>query len=109
MAKNETEQERTDREFRNHINGITQERINKIGEQVKESLVKAAEAVEQNRKRMQAREFGCCFLASVGIGGLYLAQAAGLIAPVVAQPAAAFCYIYFGYHLSQMGKYGRRK
>lgn len=110
MAKNiETEQERNERETLDRINGRIQERAAKMGEQVKDALTKAAEAAEKDRKRKQAREVGCCFLASVGIGGLYLAQTAGLIAPVLANPVIAFCYIYFGYHFGQIGKYRGRK
>lgn len=105
MAKSiDTEKESFDR-----INGIIQERTSKIGEQVKEALTKAAEAAEKDRQRKQAREVGCCFLAAVGVAALYTAQAAGLIAPVLASPIVALCYIYFGFHLCKIGKYRGRK
>ena len=117
MAKtNETEQERNDRDFRNHINEKTKERaesvaailkesFTKAAAQAEESFAKAVEAAERNRKRKLAREFGCCFFSAVGIAGLYMAQIAGLIAPVLANPVFAFGYIYFGWHLCKIGRF----
>jgi hypothetical protein len=109
MAKIETEQERNDRDFRNRINGTAQERIAQFGEQVKESLAKATEAAEAKRKKKLAREAGCCFAATAGIAGLYLAQGFGLISPVLADPAIAFLYVYAGWHLCMFGVLGGHK
>lgn len=110
MAKNtETTQERNDQAFRNSCNEAAQERVRKIGEQVKETLTKAAEAAERNRKRKQACEVLRCFLASIGIVGLYLAETAGLISSVLTTPVYAIAFVYIGWHACKVGYFGGRK
>ena len=109
MAKNTktTTNDHNEQETFNRINGITHERAAAIGEQVKSALTKAAEKAERERKQKQAREVGRCFLASVGIAGLYMAQAAGLISPVLTIPVYAIAFVYLGWHLCEIRK-GRK-
>lgn len=110
MAKNiNPEQERMEQEFRNRINGMAQERASKIGEQVKEAMTKAAENVERNRKKKMAREVGLCFFAAACIAGLYLAETAGLISPILADPMSAAAFVSIGWHLCKAGNLKGRK
>lgn len=110
MAKNtDTEQERIEQEFRNHINGIVKERTAKLQEQFGEAYAKAAQNAAKNRKRKLTREVAYCIFAVTGIAAVYMAEAAGLIAPVITGPVYAVAFTYLGWHLCKAERFRGRK
>lgn len=110
MAKNiDTEQERIEQEFLNHINEIAKERTGKLQEQFNEAITKAAENAKRNRQRKLAREVACCIVAVAGIAALYLAEHAGLISAVLTGPVYAIAFAYLGWHLCKIERLRGRK
>ena len=110
MAKNiDTEQERIEQDFRNHINGIIQERTGKLQEQFEEAFAKAAENAKRNRQRKLAREVARCIFAAAGIAALYLAESAGLISTVLTGPVYAITFMVIGWHLCKINRLRGRK
>ena len=110
MAKNmDTEQERIEQEFRNHINEIAKERTGKLQEQFNEAFTKAAESAKRNRQRKLAREFFRCGLFIGAIIGLYLAESAGMISAVLAGPVYAIAFASLGWHLCKIDRLRGRK
>ena len=103
------EQEQKDREFRNQMNGITQKRVEQIGVQVKAACIRAAaDAAKKRQKRMACEAFRCLCAVAV-VAGLYLAEAAGLIAPVLTGPVYAVALVSIGWHLSNLNRMRGRK
>ncbi len=110
MAKNiDTEQERIEQEFRNHINEIVRERTGKLQEQFNEAFTKAAENAKRNRQRKLAREFFRCGLFIGTIIGLYLAESAGMISSALAGPVYAIAFASLGWHLCKIDRLRGRK
>ena len=110
MAKNTTpEQERVEQEFRNRINGIVKERTDELQANVKAAMEKATEEAKRNRKRKMAHEVLCCIAAVACIVGLYAAETAGLISPVLTAPANAFAFAALGWHLCKADRVRGRK
>ena len=110
MAKNiDNEQERIEREFRNHLNETVKDRADKFAAQMNEAIAKAAENAAKNRKRKVAREVARCFLAVAGIACLYMAETAGLISSVLTVPIYAVECITLGWHLCKIDRLVGRK
>ena len=110
MAKNiDIEQEQIEREFRNHLNETTRQRVDKFAAQMNEAMAKAAEAAAKNRKRKIAREVARCFLAVAGIACLYMAESYGLISPMLTVPAYAVAFTFIGWHLCKIDRLKVRK
>lgn len=110
MAKNiDNEQERIEREFHKHLNESVQNRTDKLAEQAKEFIAKAAEDAAKTRKRKLAREVARCFFAVTGIACLYMAETHGLISPLLTVPVYAFAFTYFGWHLCKIDRLKGRK
>lgn len=103
------EQEQKDREFRNQINGIAQERADRIGVQVKAACIRAAADAAKKRKKRMACEAFRCLVAVAAVAGLHLAEAAGLIAPVLTGPVCAVALVSIGWHLSNINRLRGRK
>ena len=110
MAKNiDNEQERMERDFHNHLNETTRQRVGKIAAQMEEAFAKDAEDAAKNRKRKLAREVTRCLLSVTGIACLYLAEKAGLIAPVLTDPMYAISFVFIGWHLCKIDRMVGRK
>ena len=110
MAKNiDNEQERIEREFHNHMNETIQNRADKFAAQMKEAMAKAAEDAAKTRKRKLAREVTRCLLTVTGIACLYMAEAHGLISPVLTVPVYAIAFISIGWHLCKIDRLKGRK
>lgn len=103
MANNE--QERNDREFRESIN----ERARQFGEQITESLTKAAADAEKKRKARRWFELGRCIVAGAVIAGLCAAERFGLISSVLTNPVYAISLVYIGWHLCKFDRLKVRK
>lgn len=110
MAKNiNHDQERNDQEFRDIINERIQKRAGELKEQLQDAIAKAEEEAKIIRKRKIIHEVACCLFAVAGVAGLYLAETAGLISPVLTAPIYAFAFTYLGWHLRKACRLRGRK
>lgn len=110
MAKNiDTEQEQREQELRNRINENAKAAANKLQEQLDSAFAKATDAAKKDRKRKIAREVVDLIVAAAGVAGLYMAQNAGLISPVLTGPLYAIAFVSIGWHLCKFDRLRGRK
>ena len=82
---------------------------NKLQEQLDSAFAKATDAAKKDRKRKIAREVVDLIVAAAGVAGLYMAQNAGLISPVLTGPLYAIAFVSIGWHLCKFDRLrGRR-
>ena len=99
----------TEHAIHDHINESAKKAAAKLQEQLNEAFAKAAEEAKKNRKRKLAREVALCFLTVAGIAGLYAAEIAGLISPVLTDPVCSIGFVYIGWHLCKIDRMKVRK
>lgn len=104
-----TEHDRIEKEFRSRINDMAQERTKELQKQIEATIAKAAENAAKNRKRRQARAVFHCILAGAFVTGLYLAEVAGMISPVLSGPLNAAAFVTIGWNLCKFDRARGRK
>ena len=110
MAKNnDTEQERMEQEFHEHLNANVQSRAKELTEKMNSAFAKAAESAAKRRKRIIAHEVTRCGLAVACIVFTYFALKAELIAPVLTVPIYAAAVFSCGWHVSKLDSRRGRK
>lgn len=98
-----------EQEMHNRINENAKAASDKLRKDLTNAVNKAVEVARKERKKMLAREVARCLLTAFGIAGLYLAQIAGLISPLLTHPLYAIAFVCIGWHLCRIDRMKVRK